>query len=66
MAGRAGPGPVRGALLGAGWDCAEVGAARGLPQRATARSFVFRKPPVEGVTVLLPSQCGRETPRPGA
>ena len=54
------------ALLGAGWDCTEVGVARGLPQRATARRFVFRKPPVEGVTVLLPSQCGRETPRPGA
>ena len=46
------------ALLAAGWDCAEVGAARALPQRAAARCSFFRKPLVEGANVLLPSQCG--------
>ena len=51
------------ALLGAGWDCAEVGAARALPPRATARRSVFHKPAAEGATILLPSHCGRETPR---
>ena len=62
---RLGLGRYAEALLGAGWDCAEVGAARALPPHAAARRAVFRKPPVEGATVLLPSLCGRATPRPG-
>ena len=66
------------ALLGAGWDCAEVGAARALPPRAAARRSVSRKaaigrrrcpppvaPSVRGSSCPLSAVEGRPRPGPG-